>query len=454
MNYTEALRWLYGTQLHGVKLGLENISRLLEALDVSLTAPGAPRYFHVAGTNGKGSVCAMLDAICRADGHRTGLFTSPHLIGFRERIQVDGELISEAAVAEGLTRICELTAGWERSPTFFEIATALALRHFAQAGVEFAVLETGLGGRLDATNVVTPMLSVLTRIDLDHQPFLGETRAAIALEKAGIIKPGIPAISLPQHDEVQAVLSHVAAERESAFHMVLSPMSGVALALPGSHQRWNAALAVHSFDAAGLSIPDEALLRGLQEVRWPGRFQTVGDCILDGAHNPSAALRLARTWREVHGTARATVILGILADKDVPGICAALAPLAARILVVPVRSPRSLPPEQVQAAVWESAPGLDCTVLPDVRTAIRTAATWPEKSLIAGSLFLVGEGLAYLTGQPLEEVSWQYSSAPLALCGRKRIEAPEVAWLRSSVPPLLMRVDPLTSAGKTPLRLA
>lgn len=407
MIYEEAVQWLYGTQLHGIRLGLETISRLLGELEVPLSGPEAPRYLHVAGTNGKGSVCAMLDAICRAAGWRTGLFISPHLLEFRERIQVDGAPISEAEVAEGLSLIRELVDGWDYSPTFFEIATALALRHFARAGVALAVLETGLGGRLDATNVVTPLISILTSIDLDHRQWLGDTVAAIAVEKAGIIKPGVPAITVPQAEEVQSVLTQIAAEREAPLHIVVSPLRHVPIALCGSHQQWNAALAVHALDAAGLSVPDEAILRGLRQVDWPGRFQVVGRCVLDGAHNPSAARRLAETWREVYGEEKATLILGVLADKDVAGICAALAPIAARAITVPVRNPRSETAEKVCAALWRSDPDLACGVGPDVAEAIEAADDYEERVLLAGSLFLVAEALACLTGRAPVELSAQ-----------------------------------------------
>ncbi|PYJ44556.1 MAG: bifunctional folylpolyglutamate synthase/dihydrofolate synthase, partial [Verrucomicrobia bacterium] len=176
MNYREALAWLYSTQRHGIKLGLENIRRLLGELELSFPA----QVIHVAGTNGKGSVCAMAEAICRAAGHLTGLFTSPHLVSFRERIQVDGEMIAEEKVANGLTEIRDLISTWDPHPTFFEIATALALRHFDKTGCEILILETGMGGRLDATNAVPSSVSVITPIDFDHEKWLGYSIAEIA----------------------------------------------------------------------------------------------------------------------------------------------------------------------------------------------------------------------------------------------------------------------------------
>ncbi|HYY13777.1 MAG TPA: Mur ligase family protein, partial [Chthoniobacterales bacterium] len=185
MNYKEALTWLYSLQRFGIKLGLENIRRLIAALTIDV---GDARIIHVAGTNGKGSVCAMIDAIYRAAKYRTGLFTSPHLVTFRERIRVNGEMVPEEGVADGLTNIRDLVSTWDPHPTFFEVTTALALKYFAGRNVDICILETGLGGRLDATNAVQADVAVITPIDLDHQKWLGDSLRQIATEKAGIIK--------------------------------------------------------------------------------------------------------------------------------------------------------------------------------------------------------------------------------------------------------------------------
>lgn len=408
MNYDEAVAWLYASQLHGIKLGLENIQRLLAALQVEVSGPHAPKFFHVAGTNGKGSVCAMLDACCRAAGLRTGLFTSPHLITFRERIRLDGEMISEEDVAEGLTKIRTLAADWDHAPTFFEITTALALAWFQAKGAEVVVLETGMGGRLDATNVVSPAVCLLTPIDLDHQQYLGESLSAIAREKAGILKRGVPVVSAPQADEVQAVFGEVATAQETALEYITAPLTGYELALAGSHQAWNAALAVKALALAGLPVPEEAVVRGLREVSWPGRFQLVqSKFIIDGAHNPAAARRLATTWREVYGDKRASLILGVLADKDLTGICEALLPIAGRILTVPVNNPRSATSKEVARAIAKLAPRLECIVVRDLPAAIRIAQSMERKTLITGSLFLAGEALAFLEAQPTPERSSQ-----------------------------------------------
>jgi dihydrofolate synthase/folylpolyglutamate synthase len=399
VTYAEAVPWLYGMQWHGIKLGLENIGRLLAELRVPIDGEGAPLFLHVAGTNGKGSVCALLDSILRAGGYRSGLFTSPHLVSFRERVRVNGEMISETAAAAILTRIRQHIERWEQPPTFFEITTALALAHFAASGVQYAVLETGLGGRLDATNVVTPLASVITAVGLDHQQYLGETIAAIAMEKAGIIKPGVPVVSGPQESEAQCALMHVAYERDAPFHLVVTPMNTVDLGLAGSHQRWNAALAVHALEVAGIAVPGHAILAGLREVQWPGRFQQIGDrLILDGAHNPAAAQRLVQTWREQFGEAKATVILGAMKDKDLRGICAALAPIAAAAIAVPIQNDRALPPQELRQIWLEAAPSIPCTVAANVREALDFAGREAERTLVTGSLFLIGEVLQSLEG--------------------------------------------------------
>ena len=408
MSYDEAVAWLYATQLHGIHLGLENIRRLVHALGIRVSGPAAPKFLHVAGTNGKGSTCAMLDACCRAAGLRTGLFTSPHLVTFRERMRIDGEMIGEDEVAAGLSEIRALTVGWKHAPTFFEIATALALAWFQRRGAAVVVLETGLGGRLDATNVVTPAVTVITRIDMDHQQWLGDSLAAIAIEKAGIIKPGVPVVTGPQADEVRVVIVQIAMWRGAELNLVMSPLGHAEIALAGSHQRWNAALAVHALEVAGLGVSGEAIAQGLRSVEWPGRFQQIAPrFVLDGAHNPASARRLAETWRELFGEKRATLILGVLRDKDVDGICAALLPIAGRILAVPVQNPRSATAQEVCRAIGQSAPRQECIAVRDLPAAIRIAASMERRTLITGSLFLVGEALAHLQAGAVREASAQ-----------------------------------------------
>jgi len=230
VNYPGALAWLYGLQRFGIKLGLANIQRLIAVLRVD---PGRARVIHVAGTNGKGSVCAMIDSILRAQKYRTGLFTSPHLVTFRERIRVTGEMISKDAVANGLTTIRDLVRSWSPHPTFFEIATALALKHFSSTTIEVAILETGLGGRLDATNAVQSDVSVITSIAFDHQQWLGQSLREIATEKAGIIKPKIPVVSAPQAPDAEKVIRTRAAECEAPLQFVNDSYQKTSLGLSG-----------------------------------------------------------------------------------------------------------------------------------------------------------------------------------------------------------------------------
>jgi dihydrofolate synthase / folylpolyglutamate synthase len=401
VNYPEALAWLYGTQRRGIKLGLDNMFRLLRALDIRTEPP--PLFLHVAGTNGKGSVCAMLDAICRAAGHRTGLYTSPHLISFRERIRANGEMISETEAARSLAHLRSIVEHWQPHPTFFEITTALALDHFHRAAMEVVILETGLGGRLDATNTVSPALSVITAVDYDHQAWLGSTLEQIGAEKAGIIKPGVPVLSAPQHPAVEEVLRTTAAAHQSPFTLVRAPLAGFDVALAGSHQQINAALAVEALRQCGLVPGEEAIRRGLRDVAWPGRFQRVGPrLVLDGAHNPAAAARLVTTWREVCGPAPATIILGVLADKDIAAIVRALAPIAARFIAVPVENSRTCPLAQLAAHIREHSPAVPCTEAASLHEALKAAEISPDPILVTGSLFLVGTTLALLNHTPAE----------------------------------------------------
>jgi len=412
MTYDESIAWLYSTQTVGIKLGLENISRLLGCLGVE-TAPrpgSGPTVFHVAGTNGKGSVCAMLDAVCRAAGLRTALFTSPHLVTFRERIRLDGVMISEADVASGLTRIRELIAGWAQHPTFFEISTALALAWFQEQKAQIVALETGLGGRLDATNAVTPAVAVVTALSFDHSHYLGDTLEEIAAEKAGIFKPGVPVVSAPQPPAAARVLEETAARLGCLLEGVTEP-APFEVALPGSHQKLNAALALAALNAARLPLSQTAIEQGLANVVWPGRFQRINGpagtpLVLDGAHNEAAAARLVQTWKELYGEEQPVILLGVLRDKDVAAICRELAPLGARFVVTPVHSVRTCTAEVLAQAMYEAAPGTPCHVAGSAEEGLACAQAEAREAgrrvLITGSLFLIGETLALLEGEKAE----------------------------------------------------
>jgi len=438
LSYTEALAWLYSLQRFGIKLGLENIRRLIADLHADL---GNARVIHVAGTNGKGSVCAMIDSICRTQNYRTALFTSPHLVTFRERIRVNGEMISENEVAAGLTNIRKLVADWEPHPTFFEITTALALKHFADAKIDIVVLETGLGGRLDATNAVPSNVAVITTIALDHQAWLGDSLEKIAGEKAGIIKARTPVVSAPQLPEVEAVIRACAAECEAPLQFVDETYGKSPIALRAEHQKLNAAIAIAAIRAAKIDPPspnagpaptpgatnidDAAIARGLATVEWPGRFQCWDErTVIDGAHNPAAAKILAQTWREIFNDQRATLILAILSDKDLRGICEALAPIADSILLPKIRSERAVeptelakilagipsfcraaaspagnrPPAQSSGAPGSGRPTI--TIASSFAEAFDRAREQRDPILITGSLHFAGEALAYLQGRP------------------------------------------------------
>jgi dihydrofolate synthase/folylpolyglutamate synthase len=388
--YEESLAWLYATQQFGIKLGLENIRGLLEAL-------GDPRkelsFLHVAGTNGKGSVCAMLDAILRASGRRTGLYTSPHLVEFRERIRVDGEKIPPQDVARGLTILRKISAGWSHSPTFFEISTALALRHFAEQRCDLVVLETGMGGALDATNAVIPLVSVITPIALDHMRWLGGTVAEIAREKAGIIKRGAPVVSAAQPPEAAAELAQRAAAAGSSLEFIEAPLERAEIGLRGANQKENAALAVAALRAAGVKVSGEAVRRGLRDVRWPGRFQVVDErFVLDGCHNSHAAEQLLVNWRDAYGMEKATVIFGALAGKDYSAMLKILEPISREVFLVPIASERSAATEVLAAA---------CTVRHRIFQSVSEALEASQgRTLVTGSLFLIGEVLSLLGIEP------------------------------------------------------
>jgi dihydrofolate synthase/folylpolyglutamate synthase len=411
LTYRQALAWLYGLQRFGIKLGLENIRRLLNELGLGsargsrLVSSGSPAIFgkviHVAGTNGKGSVCAIIDSICRAQGYRTGLFISPHLVTFRERIRVNGEMISEGAAANGLTMIRNLTADWDPHPTFFEVTTALALKHFGEAKIDIAVLETGLGGRLDATNAVQSDVSVITPIGLDHEKWLGRTLAEIAAEKAGIIKPGVPVVFAPQRPQAEQVIRARAAECGSPVQFVGETYHSSPVALRGEYQKQNAAVAIAAIHAANMQVGEKAIVRGLAAVEWPARFQKWDErTIIDGAHNPGAARILAQTWREVFGDQKATLVLAVLSDKDLRGICEALAPIAESVLLPKILSERAAAPEELAKMFSIITPSLPHSITPTIADALMLAHARPNPILITGSLHFAGEVLAHLHGEP------------------------------------------------------
>jgi dihydrofolate synthase/folylpolyglutamate synthase len=426
--YEEALRFLYGLRWFGAKLGLTNTLHLAELA-------GHPekhlRFIHVAGTNGKGSTCAMLESIYRAAGLRVGLFTSPHLLSFRERIQINRQPISQGEVVRGLTSLRPLLRHFsaEHHPTFFEVVTVLALTHFAEQACELVVWETGMGGRLDATNIVTPLASVITNVHFDHEQWLGNALADIAQEKAGIIKPGVPVLTATDAPEALAVIRQVAQQHGSAFRWIgrpdteTPPLDQLRLPLPGFHQTLNAALAAATVRTLRpiLPVSEEAILQGLGRVDWPGRLQTVlwqgRTFILDGAHNPGGAAALREALRPMCAPTSLTLILGVLADKDWRAIAEVLTPAAHRVLLVPVSSDRSANPTDLAAACRSFAlvPAIRVEVCASLAAAIEHSRGDPV-TLIAGSLYLVGEALELLgdsgTGGERALNEWHQPSRP------------------------------------------
>ncbi len=410
MTYSEAVKFLYDLQLFGSKLGLENTLKLA---GLAGNPQNQLRFIHVAGTNGKGSTCAMLESIYRAAGLRVGLFTSPHLVSFGERIQVNRRAIGEADVV----RLTDEMHGYAKEfpadapPTFFEIVTVMALRYFTEQKCDLVIWETGLGGRLDATNIVTPLASVITNIQFDHQQWLGDTLERIAFEKAGIIKPGVPVITAVDDKGAFRILFETAREKGAPFWLITwaqtekHPMSGLHVPLFGEHQRLNAAVAAYTVKALAAQIPadDQAIRTGLARVEWSGRLQLVeraGQTILlDGAHNVGSAEALRTAMRTYFETRAPTLILGILRDKDCGPMCGILAPLAARILAVPVSSHRTAPPRELADACRTANPEAKIEACDSLAEALERA----EKDrfvVITGSLYLIGEAMELLKLSP------------------------------------------------------
>lgn len=422
--YRRLVDGLYGLRRFGVRLGLDNIRRLCGRLG---EPQRAFRAVHVAGTNGKGSVAALVEAMLRGAGMRVGLFTSPHLVSFTERIQIDRVPVSESTVLDMYDamrpHLDEMAAaGPGGQITFFEVATALAMMAFRDAGVDWAVMETGMGGRLDATNLLEPALCLITSIDLDHMEYLGGTLEAIAREKAGILKAGVPAIALRQRPEVEEVLVDVAKERgvplafvdASCLELVSMEVGGQIfrrggrewrLRLLGEHQLANAALALAAGEAlarAGVPIDDRVMAGALATVEWPGRFQIAATdplVVLDGAHNPAGAKALARCFTRFAGEGGCNLIFSALSDKAVGEMVGVLAPMASWAAVVPVASSRSICPRDVFGLFRVANPACEAGAYAGFGEAW-DARPAGRPTLVAGSLFLVGEALSFVGDHP------------------------------------------------------
>ncbi len=427
----QRLETLWGLERRHQKPGLDGTRELLAGLGQPTARFAA---VHVAGTNGKGSVCALVERVLRAAGYRTGLYTSPHLVEFRERIRVNGRWASEAALCERLAVLEALPGAGER--TFFEVATALAFDHFARERVDWAVAEVGLGGRLDSTNVLSPVVCAITSIGLDHADMLGETHAEIALEKAGILKPGVPVVSGVEHDVASPVIARRAAEVGSPLfaardvadvHVVQQGEWGTRLAvecapwgrfqlqlrLLGGHQRENArtALAVLSRLAAqGMRLELSALREGFAATRWPGRLEACPNeprLWWDGAHNLDGVRRACAAWSEDLAFAPpGAIVFAAGRDKDVRAMLARLRALApeAQLFVAATRNERALSVAELVALA--AAAGFTAVGAASVADAVRVALARPASGrvLLCGSLFAVGEAMEVFGGSPGEVV--------------------------------------------------
>jgi dihydrofolate synthase/folylpolyglutamate synthase len=416
MTFADTVRFLssLGHELKAVKWDLDRIRTVLAALD---DPQNQSRYIHVAGTNGKGSTCALMESALRASGVRTGLYTSPHLVSPVERIQIDGQPVSESVwvwAFEKVHRASEALLAQEKidaHPSFFETVTAMAFVAFAEEPLDVVVLETGLGGRLDATNVVEPELTVITPIDFDHEALLGSSIESIAAEKAGILKPGRPTVFAEQRPEAFGVLEKRALELDcpvllsSAWRVsdlslekygsrfLLSGTEEIPIECPlaGHHQVENVRTAVAALDCAGLTPP--AIRAGIKAARWPGRLERVAvdpDVILDGAHNPAGARALAAYIREFFAEEPVRLIFGAMRDKAMDEVIGTLFPLAAEVIATAPDQPRSLSPE----AIRESADHPNLQTAPNLIEALEIAQTKPMTTFITGSLYLVGEAHA------------------------------------------------------------
>jgi len=430
MSYSSVIEYLYALQKHGIKLGLETMRILLDRI-------GNPhrslRVLHIGGTNGKGSTAAMVASVLQHSGRRVGLYTSPHLIDFRERIRVDGCMITENQVQELIARLRAALKD-DLEPTFFEMTTALAFLFFADSEVDVAVLEVGMGGRFDATNVVEqPLASAITTIGLDHQEYLGHTEEAIAFEKGGIIKPFVPVVIGRMGHEAEQVLRRIAQDRSAplwqlgrdfvmdgnrpeglTYHGVTRVVKDLTCGLVGHHQWDNAACALALLEAAGragIATEEVALHDGLRLVSWEGRLELIDESpkiVLDGAHNPAAAHALAGYLQDFclsHPASRIILVWGMMRDKDRRRFIEPLLPFVSEIVLTQATLARSATVQELRATLHEwHGPVLEAVLPMDALAAARSRAMPHDLICIAGSLMLVGDIKAAVHGCGLSPI--------------------------------------------------
>jgi dihydrofolate synthase/folylpolyglutamate synthase len=429
-SYQKTIDYLYGLQKHGIKLALSNSRTLMEVM-------GNPHKkfcsVHIAGTNGKGSTSAFLAAMLTAAGYRVGLYTSPHLVSFTERFRIDNVKISEEKVVELAQRVRDGSRGVPATdgakalnPTFFEVTTAMAFSWFAEQSVDIAVIEVGMGGRLDSTNVITPLVSVITNIDLEHTEFLGGTLELIAREKAGIVKQGVPVVtgaiqpSVVEVIEQEAAANHTRVYRltkdfkaQNIFHDrtqvfdyrgMQASYSKVCITMHGRYQIDNACLAIAAAEcmrSERITIAESALRRGLEQTRWEGRLERVAhepDIFLDGAHNPASAKQLAGAVREMKSAYRRLIlVVGILSDKDYRGILAEIVPLADHVIVTRPQYSRAMDVQALASEIRELHSAVTTTeTVGHAIVKAREVSMVDDLILVTGSLYVVGDARAVI----------------------------------------------------------
>jgi len=402
----DPLSYLFSLEHFGIKFGLENITAIVERL-------GRPdrtfKSVHVAGTNGKGSVTAMVDAALRAAGHRTARYTSPHLTDLSERFVIGGRpvahdtLVCAVATVRDVVESLRFDGTLGVQPTFFEVTTAVAFELFRRAEVEIAVLEVGLGGRLDATNIVSPVVTAITSIALDHQLYLGSTLAEIAFEKAGIIKSGVPVVVGPLDPESLSVIARVANERGATLiRATPADAAPFTLGLHGDHQRANAGVAVRLLEqltARGVGVPSDAVARGLANPEWPGRLDQRRlpdgrELLLDAAHNPAGAAALASYLTAE--SQRRPLVFAAMRDKDIDGMFRILLPAIGAAVMTRASNPRSADPGMLADSARTIAPALPIAIEPSSTDALAAAWRMSPRIVVAGSIFLLGDVMQQL----------------------------------------------------------
>lgn len=401
---------LFSLEQFGIKLGLDNIRAILAALD---HPERAYRSIHIGGTNGKGSVAAMVERGLRAAGLKTGRYTSPHLDRVEERVAIDGQAVRTDQFASAVAAVFDAVDRLQGDgtlavlPTFFEVSTAAAFEVFRREAVDVAVIEVGLGGLFDATNVITPVIAAITSIAFDHERHLGHTLGEIAFEKAGIAKPGVPLIvgRLPNEaaSRIRKVAMEVGAPMMDAHATTTDrKYPPLTLALHGRHQLENAAVAVailERWSTLVQHISTEAIVTGLTQCEWPGRLEwlhvpgpapgTGGDVLIDAAHNPAGAAALASYLQDTNA-GRLPIIIAAMADKDLPGMIGPLVPLASRFVATTVPNARARSAEQLAADIRALAPAVPVDVEPSPEAAVRSTLAHAPRAVAAGSIYMIG----------------------------------------------------------------